>query len=370
VRFLLQWQHVAPGSQLHGRDGIITIIRQLQGLELPATGWEGTVLPARIANFDPMDLEQLCLAGAVTWGRLSRRDREEPGDESTTRRARVQRPGRQAPLALLLREDLHWLIARTNEETDLPSNISSAAESVVGHLKRHGASFLADIARATGQMPATVEDALWELVARGVVTGDGLAGLRVLLAPEHKRIQQRRHLRALPGGKAGARLVPAGRWALWAPWTEQDDESMGPSERTEHFAWQLLRRYGVVFRELLVREGQAPTWRELLAIYRRLEARGEVRGGRYVAGFVGEQFALPEAVEALRAVRRSKATDETILVQSADPLNLVGVLTPGGRVSPYSNQAIAYRDGVPVEVGPLGAVRARLRHLDESSEAR
>jgi ATP-dependent Lhr-like helicase len=160
--------------------------------------------------------------------------------------------------------------------------------------------------------------------------------------------------------------MPVGRWALWGAHGAEQPSS---SERAERFAWQLLRRYGVVFRDVLARERQAPAWRLLLPIYRRLEARGEIRGGRFVAGFVGEQFALPEAVEALRAVRRTHASSEVVLVHSGDPLNLVGILTPGPRVSPFSNQVIAYRDGVPIEIGPLGAVRSRLQSVEQTAVA-
>ncbi len=224
-------------------------------------------------------------------------------------------------------------------------------------LARRGASFLTDIARGTGRLPAEIEDALWELVARGLVTGDGVAGLRVLLQPEARRRSGESRLHVIGGKQGPHRQLPVGRWSLWG------EESLGASDadRTELLARQLLRRYGVVFRDLLARERQAPPWRVLLGVYRRLEARGELRGGRFVAGFVGEQYALPEAVEALRAVRCQPPDNETIIVSSGDPLNLVGILTPGTRVSPYVNQIIAYRDGNPVEVGPLGAVQSRLQ---------
>jgi len=228
---------------------------------------------------------------------------------------------------------------------------------VAAYLERRGASFLNDIARGTARLPSAVEDALWELVAAGLVTGDGIAGLRSLLQPEKKKLQQR-HLRAIKGGRAASRMMPIGRWSLWG---NDEEETPAEAERVERFARQLLRRYGVVFRDLLARETQAPPWRLLLAFYRRLEARGEIRGGRFVAGFMGEQYALPEAVEALRAIRRIPKSEELVLVETGDPLNLVGILTPGARVSPFSHQTIAYKDGEPVEVGPVGAVRSRLQ---------
>jgi len=360
IRFLLSWQHVAPGTQVHGREGLMAVIGQLQGLELPAPAWEQTVFPSRIAKYDPLDLEHLCLAGVVSWGRIAGRaaatDRDDDGENAPKKRRR-QTPGRQAPLALLLREDLPFFLKSPPSVEEAAQRLSPAAREVAAYLERRGASFLNDIARGTARLPAAVEDALWELVAVGLVTGDGIAGLRTLLQPEKKRLTHQRHLRSIRGGRAPSRMMPLGRWSLWG----SDGEPPEPSERAERFARQLLRRYGVVFRDLIARESQAPPWRELLWIYRRLEARGEIRGGRFVAGFVGEQYALPDAVEALRAIRRIKSDGELVMVESGDPLNLVGILTPGSRVSPFSHQTIAYQDGDPVAVGSVGAVRSQLQ---------
>lgn len=200
-------------------------------------------------------------------------------------------------------------------------------------------------------MPSEVEDALWELVSRGVVSGDGVAGLRQLLHGS-MRERVRRRLRAQAG--AHRRSLPVGRWALW-----QSAIAPNREERDEAIARQLLRRNGVVFRELLARERIAPPWRTLLPIYRRWEARGEIRGGRFVAGFVGEQFALPEALDALRAVRRAPEDKDLVIVVAADPLNLIGLILPGAKVSPFTGQAIAYHNGVPVDVAPLGVLRSR-----------
>src|SRR5690606_25163510 len=231
-----------------------------------------------------------------------------------------------------------------------------------------------DVARATGLLPSAAEEALWELVARGLVTGDGFAGLRTLLTPDEKRRPERR-LRALRGGRASARSLPVGRWALLRPRdailadtsATADARSARASrdaqwerkveETSEAMARVLLRRYGVLLRELTAREALAPPWRYLLVALRRMEARGEVRGGRFVSGLVGEQFALPEAVEALRATRRLADDGEPVLIGSGDPLNLVGILTPGARIPATSGQVIAFQRGVPVEVGELGAVR-------------
>jgi ATP-dependent Lhr-like helicase len=358
MRFLLRWQHVQPGTQLHKRDGVAQVIAQLQGLELPAPAWERDVLPARIKLYDPADLEHLCLAGEVAWGRLRLAPGGTDGEPPAPVRGRRRvAPTRAAPLAFVTRAVLPALLEAPAPHADATADLASAARAVFAHLERHGASFLADVARATGQLPSQTEEALWELVARGLVTGDGIAGLRTLLLPEVKRRQPRHRLRAIRGG-AGRRLMPVGRWAVLRT---AATAPASPEEAADTFARQLLRRYGVVLRDLLAREARAPAWRALLLIYRRMEARGEIRGGRFIAGFVGEQFALPEAVDTLRAVRRAPQEAEPVLVAAADPLNLVGILTPGARVSPFSNQVIAYRNGVPVEVGELGAVMSRLQ---------
>ncbi|HXJ36403.1 MAG TPA: DEAD/DEAH box helicase [Candidatus Eisenbacteria bacterium] len=345
MRFLFRWQHVHTGTQLHGRQGLLEVVGQLQGVELPARAWEAQIFPARIARYDPDDLEHLCLAGAVAWGRL-RTDLPGDDDEPAPRRART--PNRAAPLAFVLREDLPWLLAPPADAGDLAGD----AQVVHDLLVRNGASFVADIARGAGLLPAAVEEALWTLVAHGLVTGDGIAGLRALIEkPEESRRTRRLHM--LRGGRG--RLVPAGRWALLRAGVEG-----APESDPLRFARQWLRRYGVVMRELLAREARMPPWWQLVRALRTLEARGEVRGGRFVAGMVGEQFALSEAVEALRAVRRRGGEGETVLVAAADPLNLSGILVPGPRVAPATRDVIAFRDGAVVEVGELGAVRSRL----------
>jgi ATP-dependent Lhr-like helicase len=366
TRFLLRWQHVAPGTQLHRREGLLQVIGQLQGLELPAPAWERDILPARIALYNPDDLEALCLSGEVAWGRLrvahEPADAEGEGDHDgggVPLRARRRRaPTRAAPLALVLRAALPSLLEPAPMPLEEIQDLSAIARDVLRHLERRGASFLPDIARAVGCLPAQAEEALWELVSRGLVTGDGIAGLRLLLKPQDERRHPHRRLRALRGAVLRERLMPIGRWSL----LRGDDAARLSRDQTiEAIARQVLRRYGVVTRELLARETRAPSWRELLRVYERLEARGEVRGGRFVAGFVGQQFALPEAVEALRAVRRRSDETETVLVSAADPLNLVGILLPGPRLSPFSGKVIAYRAGVPVATGDLGTVLSTLQ---------
>jgi ATP-dependent Lhr-like helicase len=358
IRFLLRWQHLQPSTQLHGRDGLQQIIAQLQGLELPAGAWEDVVLPRRLIGFAPDLLENLCLAGAVAWGRLRPPAIDDEPAPQPEKRSRRSQPTRSAAIAFVLREDLPLLLA--SEPLDwnqVRAQLSSAALTVFDYLLQNGASFTTDIARDTRLLPAWTEQALWELVAMGLVTGDGLAGLRGLLAGDEPRAPRPRML-----GRPAARLLPVGRWSLWRspgrstlPATPADT-----ADRHERLARQLLRRWGIVFRDVIGRERGLPPWRELLTVYRRLEAQGQIRGGRFVNGFIGEQYALPEAVEALRAMRRQvHHQTEEVLVAASDPLNLVGVITPDARISPYSGQGIVYRDGVPHEVGPYGALLRR-----------
>ncbi len=362
MRFLFRWQHVQQDTQLHGRDGLAQVIGQLQGLELAAPAWEEHVLPARVRPYDPGDLEYLCLAGMVTWGRLvpnggaveDDAERQTVGANSRRAVRRRQAPTRNAPIAFVLRDDLAYFLDRPHEAHDLLDDLPSAAADIARYLQQRGASFLADIVRGTRRMPSEAEDALWELVSRGLVSGDGVAGLRRLLKVGAKRREHR--LRGL-GLRPHVRSLPVGRWALWQP----GGEPVSRHEAVDTLAKQLLRRYGVVFRDLLARERSAPAWRVLLEVYRRWEAQGEIRGGRFVAGFIGEQFAVPEAVETLRAVRRAQADNEIVVIPAADPLNMMGILLPGARVSPFSGLAIAHRNGAPVDVAPLGALLSRLQ---------
>ena len=362
MSFLLAWQHVTPETRLRGRDGVLQVIEQLQGLELPAPAWEQHVLPARVRDYDPADLENLCLAGVVAWGCLRSEipviDDEGGGTQKKPRR-QLRGPTRSAPIAFLMRDERELFFSGSLTPLEQLSVLTPMARDVARFLERHGASFLSDIAVGTGLLKVKAEEALWELVARGVATGDGVAGLRVLLTPELKRQGRRARLRVISGGQARQRMMPVGRWSLWRPGSRTED--LGQEKLCEHQARQLLRRYGIVMRELLARESAVPSWRALLQVYRRLEARGEIRGGRFVSGFVGEQFALPEAVEQLRAQRRQAQSSEPLVLAASDPLNLAGIISAGAKVSPYSNQVVAFEEGLVTEVGALGAVRSRLQ---------
>jgi ATP-dependent Lhr-like helicase len=361
VRFLLRWQHVHDGTQLHGREGVRSIIAQLGGLELPAGAWERDVLRARIADYDGADLEQLCLAGEVAWGRLSPQLPDDEEAALASRRRRSRGPTRSAPIAFFLRDDLAELLAPLPADLRSEDLLSPSASSVLAMLESRGASFLADIARSTGKLAGEVEDALWELVAAGLVTGDGIAGLRTLLLPDDKKRKLREPVRGplrAVGGRTSRRALPVGRWSLLR---SEEVVPAADDEADSRLATRLLVRYGVVFRDVVTRERNLPPWRRVLWALRRMEARGIVRGGRFVSGFVGEQFALPHAVDALRTVRREEGADELALVSAADPLNLVGTIVPGARISPFSTQMIAYRGGSVLEVGELGEIKSRLQ---------
>jgi ATP-dependent Lhr-like helicase len=497
MRFLCRWQHAAPAGRLHGVDGTLQVIRQLQGYEIPAAAWEAEILPRRVAGYKPDLLDRLCLSGEVVWGRLSphpafgpppqendsrnpvpgvrrrgaaalpggsvaAKNGESDGESptETTRRRRV-RPTRAAPISLFLREDAPYLLAEakaaaedpalggrwmsradgrasgavaprnggllatpphaaergthrrgddspraenmTGNGSSLESSLTHPAREVLAALQSRGASFFADLVRATRRLPSEVEDGLWELVAAGLVTADGFENLRALVDPKRRRGEGR--------GRTARPRHAAGRWALLAEVLGSDQSAAGdtaegdrfsravgsqeaadsqqartavtvparahsslenneeldplleenieeaevhpaakpPATPVEAFARQVLARWGVVFRDILQRETLAPPWRDLLLVLRRMEARGEIRGGRFVEAFRGEQFALPEAVEALRAVRRAEPAGEEIAISAADPLNLAGIILPGPRLSAAAGVTVRLRDGVLVE---------------------
>jgi ATP-dependent Lhr-like helicase len=310
-RFLQSWQHVLPGSQLHGPDGTLQIIRQLQGYEIPASAWESEILARRIAKYDPEFLDDLCFSGEVMWARVS--------PHPAIAQNRRVRPTRIAPVALMLREDADWLMSRTSPAET--SELSHPAREVLLALERNGASFFVDLVRQTGRLPSEVEDGLWELLAGGFVTADGFDNLRALIDPKRRRGEGR-------GSQRRPRHA-AGRWALLA----RIDSAINGEDRIQRFARQLLIRWGVVFRDVLTRETLAPPWRDLLPVLRTMEARGEIRGGRFISGFTGEQFARPEALDLLRTIRRDKDGSTAVSVSNADPLNLTGIILPGPRVS-------------------------------------
>ncbi|MBL8949851.1 MAG: DEAD/DEAH box helicase [Myxococcaceae bacterium] len=342
MRFLFRWHHVDADSKLRGPAALLKLVERLEGYEAPAAAWEQELFPARMKQYVGEWLEQATYGGEVAWARLTQRDVKpvvgpRRGDEVTgpvvpERRAS---PGRNASLTFLRRAQLDALlqIARpypADGLPPLPQGLSQAAQDVAAALERRGASFFNELCASARRLPTEVEDALWELLARGVVTADAVQNLRVLQSPKLKKRQ-----RALQRGGPG-------RWTLLQP-----VERLEPAALEEHTAKLFLSRYGIVFRDLVVREPLAPPWRDLLYLYRRMEARGEIRGGRFLSGFAGEQFALPEAVELARSTRRREKSGEVIRISAVDPLNLTGVVTPGDRVAATMGQHVTYIDGVP-----------------------
>ncbi len=342
MRFLFHWQRLEEGEQGEGEEALAAVIAQLEGFAVPAAAWEVHVLPARLRNYRPEMLDRLCTSGRIAWLRAAA-----PVLRSTAQEGRaVAAPVRVTPIMLLARAHLpHWLDGGGEEENDSPC-FSAMAQAVTRCLQDHGASFLDDLVSATGLLRTQVEDALGELVAAGRVTADSYAGLRALVTPAAKKRRRTGHRRA-----GWAPVDTAGRWSLVQRGQRAQPDRRGLSLSEPHIeaiACTLLRRYGVVFRRVLEREGGLPPWRELLYVYRRLEARGEIRGGRFVAGFSGEQFALPEALATLRGIRHKKTREELITLCAADPLNLTGIITPGRRVPATAGNRVLYRNGVPL----------------------
>jgi len=356
LRFLFEWQRVTADTRMEGPQAIDQIVAQLEGFEAPAGAWESEILPVRLAGYKPAWLDRRCLAGHLTWARL--RPRQPRPDGSQGRAA----PLRTTPITLLTRRRLPvWAsISPAGEVAARPR-----AQAVADHIAQHGASFFDDLQEGTGLLRSQLEEALAELVALGLVRSDSFAGLRALLVPSEQRklsATGRRRRRTVDFG-----MEDAGRWAL-ARQARSHRAGDRDGDAVEHVARTLLARYGVVFWRVLEREADwLPPWRDLIRVYRRLEGRGDIRGGRFVAGFAGEQFALPEAVAALRAMRRKPAGRSLISLSAADPLNLVGILTPGPKLAALSGNRLLYRDGLPIATLAAGEVQL-LEEMDPAAE--
>ncbi len=354
MRFLFRWQNVAVGWQARGEGGLLDVIEKLQGFETAAAAWETELLARRVSGCDSSLLDGLCIGGDVVWGRFTRGGHAGSGQGSGSRAAPMSRT---SVITLALRDSLDWLLEPLTENAVEPAG---AAAELLQVLSDRGACFMTDLISRTRRLPSDVEEALWTLAANGLVTSDSVAPLRERIdgkpgrgRPDRKRHDRRnshvQSIRSQPSGSQSndaGRLIShrrggSGRWSLL--------EALDPAEDTlELKALQLLSRYGVVFPELLARERMAPRWRELVRVFRRLEARGEIRGGRFVAGFAGEQFALPDTVTMLRETHRAPAADGMDVVSACDPLNLVGIVTPGERVPALPGNRVVFRDGVPL----------------------
>jgi ATP-dependent Lhr-like helicase len=342
MRFLLRWQHVAPDTQLAGDAGLVAVLEQLQGFEAAAGAWETELFSRRLRRYEPAWLDGLCHAGEVAWLRLTPRACDSLAVPSAAA------PSRATPTAVVLRVDLRWLLAAARDSEDAMPLVNGATGEVLEALRQRGASFATDLSAATRRLPADVERALWDGVARGLVMCDGFAAIRSRVrrgaaSPRHSRFSLLRRGASAPSGVAG-------RWSL-VPAPELD---MDRHDLAEAVAEQLLNRWGVLFRDLAVRDGLRLPWREIQWALRRLEDRGLVRGGRFVAGFSGEQYALPTAVEQLGRVRKAPRTQERVVVNATDPLNLVGLIVPGESVPAVRTNQVVYVDGLPPpSVNPL-----------------
>ena len=329
MRFLLEWQGVTRDPRPEGIEALAAVVAQLEGYEIPAAAWETDVLPGRMHEYDPDWLDTLCQSGRALWARL------------TPAKGMTAAPVRSTPITLLTRKN--WVLWQSLTEAPRDDiQLSHPAQALVAHLRTQGASFFDDIVAGTGLLRSQAETALAEVVAAGLVNADSYSGLRALLIPSERRrrLAARRRRIALFG------LEDAGRWSLM-----RRGVPASTAEAVEQIAVILLRRYGVVFRRVLEREAEwLPPWHALLRVYRRLEAQGTIRGGRFVAGMSGEQYALPEAVTALRAVRRREPSGDLIGLSAADPLNLTGIVTPGPRVPALAGNRVLFRDGVPVAI--------------------
>ncbi len=341
MRFLFDWQHVSAATRLSGPDALVATLAQLEGYEAAAGAWETELLPARIEDYSISWLDELCRAGRISWARLRAGSGGGGG------------PVRSTPIVLLPRREMAvWTSIAADDDTQ-ETLLSSRAQAVADALRERGALFFDELLEATRLLRTELEDALGELVAAGRVSADSFAGLRALLLPAAKR-DGGRHRRLRRHQLSG--IEDAGRWSLARVATRSGPPApavKGPSrtdpEAIEHIARTLLRRYGVVFWKLLEREAPwLPSWRELLRVYHRLEARGEIRGGRFVEGLVGEQFALPEAIAPLRAVRQRADDGELVCLSGSDPLNLVGTVLVGDKVPALTGSRVLYRDGAAI----------------------
>jgi ATP-dependent helicase Lhr and Lhr-like helicase len=350
-RFLVAWQRADREHRVEGAEGLQFVLEQLDGCELPLAAWESAVLAARVADYDPEWLDRLCFSGRIGWGRLSAPQNPNP---------RTSAPLRTSPIALYQRENLrHWLLLT---QANSPMELSVAGRTLFDTLANGGALFFTELVHRSGLLSSQVEEALSQLAALGLVTSDSFDGLRALLVPSNKRPTFGRNIGKRRRKTHLASIEFAGRWSLLR--TDGASRTLGNGAESsardaaiEKFARVLLHRYGVVFRRLLERESFSVTWYELGRIYRRWEARGEIRGGYFVGGISGEQFALPEAIGLLRSIRKAPANGELIALSAADPLNLQGILTPGPRIAALTANRILVLDGLPIASLEAGEIR-------------
>jgi ATP-dependent Lhr-like helicase len=339
MRFLLRWQHVAPDSQLAGEAGLAAALEQLQGYEAAAVAWEPDLLARRLRHYDPAWLDRLCHDGEVSWLRLTPRARDDANSPAGP-------PSKATPITIVYRNDLGWLLEATRAGSDPAEPDVGATAEIVEVLRERGACFAPELGDATNRLPEDIERALWDGVARGLFTADGFGAIRSRVSGNGRSngTDARRLSRLLRGSRSPG--AAAGRWSL-VPRTGADIDR---DELAEAVAELLLNRWGVVFRDLAFHDSVRIPWREIQWALRRLEDRGLVRGGRFVTGFSGEQYALPQAIEQLTQMRKVERTGERVVVNATDPLNLVGIVVPGATVPSIRTRQVTYIDGIPEEI--------------------
>jgi ATP-dependent helicase Lhr and Lhr-like helicase len=354
IRFLLRWHHLTPGIQWHGRAGLRKAIGQLQGFELASALWERRILPSRCDEYEPRWLDELSMSGELAWGRLCppRRDLDEAPSGAGISRA--------APISLVMRENLAWLLPPDRQPAE--SHCRAGAAAVLEALRQRGALFQHELMALTGLLPSQLDEALYELAALGLATADAFTAVRLIsgTATDRRRAEKRRRVRRV---RREFTVAPSGRWSLFPGFLGKVDEQAATS-----WAWQLLKRWGVVFYDLLARESAAPVWGRIVQVYRRLEARGEVRGGRFIGGVAGEQYATPEAIELLRGVRDERPDDAIVVLAAADPCNLCGIITGEPRIAGIHTNTVAIRDGRLIAACQAGEVQFFGELADEDSE--
>jgi ATP-dependent Lhr-like helicase len=355
MRFLFAWHRIEEKAD--GKEALAAILEQLEGCALPAYSWERDILPSRLDLYIPDWLDNLCTNGRFTWLRSTTKDAntKEPSKGDIPKK-RKPAPVKNTPISIFTRQHAsHW--CNLESLSSHSKNLSANATKVYDALKNQGASFFFDLVTSTQLLRTQVEDALAELVSVGMVTSDNFTGLRALITPSNKKPghHSRRNYRS-----SNNNIDDAGRWTLiqLSRTENSTDRVIAPFdiEQAEHIARTLLNRYGVVFRKVLEKETALPPWRDLLYVFRRMEARGEIRGGRFVSGFAGEQFALPEAVTALRNTRKKVKAGDLVTISAVDPLNLTGIITSGQRVPATINNRILYKDGKPIAVSIAGEI--------------
>ncbi|EDL58395.1 DEAD/DEAH box helicase [Gimesia maris] len=346
IQYLTRLHGLTEDEKRSGTNGLFEVLSMLQGIDIPAICWERDILPARLSNYQSSHLDELCFTGEVGWGRLY------PPRRTADQGKAMTSITRNAPVSFFLREDIPWLacfnqVSSNLEDSEAEHHLSSPAQEVQELLTQRGALFASDLMATTQSLPSQIADSLGELISRGLVTSDSFSGMRQFT--EDRISKNRRSSRKSRIGLVRKRSTPnnTGRWSIWRRESseEVEERSLQYFEYVEQWAWQLIRRWGVVFRDLLSKESGAPRWFELLQIYRRLEARGEIRGGRFVTGVAGEQFAMSGTIQELRKLRDAPSSDELTILSATDPLNLTGILTKDARVPATPTNRIAYRNG-------------------------